>query len=122
MRLAVGETFILLTPPSPSLLKHLLKGEGLQQNDSLADSYMRLRAVVWARDLGSLPIRPDLNLEPAMLSFLLHRPPLTHRHPFTTLVGVAIAGGRERDGQCRHSLTVAVGETFILLTPPLNLD
>ena len=26
--LAVGETVILLTPPSPSLLKHLLKGEG----------------------------------------------------------------------------------------------
>ena len=27
-RLAVGETVILLTPPSPSLLKYLLKGEG----------------------------------------------------------------------------------------------
>ena len=25
---AVGETVILLTPPSPSLLKYLLKGEG----------------------------------------------------------------------------------------------
>ena len=36
--LAVGETVILLTLPSPSLLKHLLKGDGgVQQNDSLAD-------------------------------------------------------------------------------------
>ena len=27
-QVAVGETVILLTPPSPSLLKHLIKGEG----------------------------------------------------------------------------------------------
>ena len=41
-RLAVGETFILMAPPSPSLLKHLVKGErGVQQNDSLADGYSR---------------------------------------------------------------------------------
>ena len=31
---AIDETVILLIPPSPSLLKHLLKGEGVQQNDS----------------------------------------------------------------------------------------
>ena len=36
-RVAIGETVIVLTLPSPSLLKHLLKGEGVQQNDSLAD-------------------------------------------------------------------------------------
>ena len=35
--LAVAETVILLTPPSPSLLEHLLRGRGLQHNDSLAD-------------------------------------------------------------------------------------
>ena len=35
--LAVGETVILLTPPSPSLLKHLLKGEEDAANDRLAD-------------------------------------------------------------------------------------
>ena len=40
---AVGETIILLTSLSihietpPSILKHLLKGEGVQLNDSLAD-------------------------------------------------------------------------------------
>ena len=35
--LAVGETVILLTPLSPSLLIHLMQGEGVQQSDSLAN-------------------------------------------------------------------------------------
>ena len=35
--LAVGESVILLKTPSPSILKHLLTGEGVQQNDSLTN-------------------------------------------------------------------------------------
>ena len=35
--IAVGETVILLTPLSPSLLIHLMQGEGVQQSDSLAN-------------------------------------------------------------------------------------
>ena len=35
--LVVGETVVLLTPPSPSLSKHLLKGVGGERNGSLAD-------------------------------------------------------------------------------------
>ena len=37
MDLAIGETVIVLTPVSPSVLKHLLYGEGVQQNGSLTD-------------------------------------------------------------------------------------
>ena len=45
--IAIDETAILLTLPSPSLLTHLLKGEGVQQNDSLVNGQ------VWSFTTGN---------------------------------------------------------------------
>ena len=37
--LAVGKTVILMTPPCLSLLKHLIKLQGVPSNDSLVNGY-----------------------------------------------------------------------------------
>ena len=85
-RLAVGATAILLTPPSPSILKHLLnKDRGVQQNDSLAGVQHRIE-VAYA--------------EPVILaagesSVILPHPPLP-------LVGVSTGIKRGVNRRCRR--------------------
>ena len=62
--LAIGErTVILLASPFPSMLKHLLMGEGVQQNGSLADGCSHRRPV---RRVGVF-VPVDVVLVPARL-------------------------------------------------------
>ena len=74
--------------PSPSILKHLLKLEGVQQNDSLADGH-RSTARHFRHPTTDLPLS-------------LLRDTLTKDAVFAVIREAAIA----------------VGETVILLTPP----